>query len=442
MRHNKLEVLTLSLAASVGIAYDVNVHISLGADSDMGISWQSPVDVKCDSLLYGIDKLNLKESATSRHDCTVYKGDTFHHVILSGLTYDREYFYSISCSPTIRSFRSGLPPGVSKSFSFGVYADLGPVHGEATLESLHRIKDSLVGHIFAGDIGYADDAFLRSEGYITRLNEFLRAIEPSSESIPVMVAPGNHEAEDHTPVCLLSPGCRHGLGNFTAYNCVWNMPSVDRRHSMWYSFNYGPVHFVMTNTETDFEGAPLEPYGEIGFISTGKFGQPGEYEEWLSNDIRQAASERHIRPWIIVVGHRPITVLDDRSDPFRTPLNQRIIDLIGTHADAYISGHVHYYARSTPKENSAFQAHVITVGGAGCDEWEERRIKDTRKGETDLFEYFGFGDEQTFGTLSFDKDIPDRLVFELKRSGDRTVVDRVVIPRRKPSDEAVYISTE
>jgi hypothetical protein len=196
---------------------------------------------------------------------------------------------------------------------------------------------------------------------------------------------------------------------------------------MWYSFNYGPIHFVMTNTETDYEGAPLEPYGEVGFIPTGKFGQKGEYEQWLREDIMKAHQERHIRPWIIVVGHRPITVLDEKSDPFVTPLNQAMIDLIGTYADVYVAGHVHYYARSIPKPHAPFQAISITVGGSGCDEWSDRRIQDTRRGETEYSEYFGYGDEQTFGLLKYEE---DELVFEIQKSANQQMVDRVVIPKR------------
>ena len=422
---------------------DLNVRLSFGHGSGLGISWQVPAGEDCSTVQYGTERERLDQLIQSQKYCSLYKGDTFHHVFLSDLWHDSVYFYSVECSLEIGSFRTAPKPGRSKSFTMAVFADLGTVNGESTLSALHDIHDEIAGHIFAGDIGYADDAFMHGQTYIKRTNEFLKAFSNSTKSVPVMVAPGNHEAEDHTPVCLLSPRCRAGFGNFTAYNCIWDMPSEGRRHSMWSSFNYGPVHFVMTNTETDYSGAPLEPYGEVGFIPTGRFGQPGEYEKWLEADLSTAENERDIRPWIIVVGHRPITVLDDKSDPFKTPLNQNIIDLISRHADAYVSGHVHYYARSIPKPASPFRAISITVGGAGCDEWTERRIQDTRSGETEFAEYFGYGDEQTFGKLSFDIQRPDELIFELIRSRDRKLIDRIVIPaRRQLSTESVVIASQ
>ena len=428
---------TLILVAGSTSIFDVNVRLSFGRGSDIGISWQVPDSYNCSTVRFGVDKTKLDNAAQSNKSCSVYKGDTFHHVVLPDLNFDSVYFYTVECSNQIGRFRTAPRPDSPRSFSMAVFADLGTVNGERTLSALNELRAELSGYIFAGDIGYADDAFMHGESYIKRTDDFLRALSISSQSLPIMVAPGNHEAEDHTPICLLSPHCRDGFGNFTVYNCVWNMPSDSHRHSMWYSFDYGPIHFVMTNTETDYEGAPLEPYGEAGFIPTGKFGKPGEYENWLREDILRAEKERHIRPWIIVVGHRPITVLDDNSDPFKTPLNENIIELIGTHADAYVAGHVHYYARSLPKPSAPFRAVSLTVGGAGCDEWNERRIQDTRSGETEFMEYFAYGNEQSFGKLVFDADRPDELVFELLRSSDRKIIDRVVLPRRHHHNDEV-----
>jgi hypothetical protein len=412
---------------------DISVHLAFRGPDSMSLSWQLPSIVGCDRVFYGRSQNSLILNATAERTCSIYKGDTMRHSIIRGLEPAIKYYYRIECSNTIDSFMTALPwDHNTESFTFGVYADLGIVNGEASLARLASLN--LVGHIFAGDIGYADDAFLHGQGYISRLNEFMRAISRVSGSTPVMVAPGNHEAEDHTPVCLLSPDCRSGLGNFTAYNCVWDMPNAGRGHQMWHSFDYGPIHFVMINTETDYEGAPMEKYGEVGFIPTGSFGAPGEFTEWLRADLLEAESERWMRPFIIVAGHRPISVLDgENSDPFKTPLSDEIIGLIKTHADAYIAGHVHYYARSSPLPSNPLKAQLITVGGAGCDEWSVRHVQDTRSGRTDGYDFFGYGDEQTVGLLKFDANSPDELRFEAIRSRDGGVVDTVVIPKRVSS---------
>jgi hypothetical protein len=401
-----------------------NPRISISRSSDsISVSWQTDDPVFCDNVRFGLSEFELSRIAVAERNCNIYKGDVILHATLSDLDPSTQYYYRPACSGALFSFRTPPSMDLLTSFSLGVFADLGPIDGQASTERLAQL--SVNGYIFAGDIGYADDAFMHASSYVSRLNEFLDTISPISSRVPIMVVPGNHEAEDHTPVCLLSPACRNGYGNFSAYNCVWNNPRYDdRHHSMWYSFDYGPVHFVMTNTETDYDGAPLEPYGEVGFIPTGKFGRPGEYEAWLKQDLESTPTDS----FIIVVGHRPISVMNDKTDPYVTPLNSNIISLINSHADAYLSGHVHYYTRSIPKLPNL--ATLISVGGAGCDEWDQRTIQDTREGETAQYQYFAYGDEQTVGILNYNSSRPHQLEFEIIRSRDGGIVDTVTINKR------------
>lgn len=121
-------------------------------------------------------------------------------------------------------------------------------------------------------------------------NQWFIEMEPIASSIPYMVAPGNHEYScEH-------PGCTTYSTNFTAYNQSM-LCSPSRAHSpcsfklvaqgsacrtvssaylgslcsllialsavesggienMWYSFDYGLVHYVVVSTETDFPNAP------------------------------------------------------------------------------------------------------------------------------------------------------------------------------------------
>jgi acid phosphatase type 7 len=76
------------------------------------------------------------------------------------------------------------------------------------------------------------------------------------QDLPLMTLPGNHEAEDHSPGCIINADCRDGLRNFTAYNARFRMPSPESDGSlnMWSSFNAGPVHFVSMDLETGYPG--------------------------------------------------------------------------------------------------------------------------------------------------------------------------------------------
>lgn len=114
---------------------------------------------------------------------------------------------------------------------------------------------------------------------------------------------------------------------------------------MWYSFNYGPVHFVNIDTETDFPGAPEES------STNGHF---GDQLKWLEEDLQKANESRHLRPWILVGGHRPVYSIDnaDQSgnitgDPAN--LAKAVEDLFYKYyVDLYICGHQHLYERQWP----------------------------------------------------------------------------------------------
>ncbi len=83
----------------------------------------------------------------------------------------------------------------------------------------------------------------------------------------LQVLPGNHEAECHTCLTAIAE-----TGNFLPYRTRFRMPSPESggADSMWYSFNYGPVHFVMVDTSTDFPDAPGDGYvSDTGAVERG-----------------------------------------------------------------------------------------------------------------------------------------------------------------------------
>lgn len=77
------------------------------------------------------------------------------------------------------------------------------------------------------------------------------------------------------------------------------MPSIesgaDHGASMWYSFNVGPVHFVVVDTETDFPGAGGDHLSWTGgFEGGGEDGGNGGFGDqvaWLE-EVRCRDGER------------------------------------------------------------------------------------------------------------------------------------------------------
>ncbi|CAN0529401.1 unnamed protein product, partial [Laminaria digitata] len=66
------------------------------------------------------------------------------------------------------------------------------------------------------------------------------------------------------------------LKKFGAYNARFRMPSLesgaDHGTAMWYSFNVGPVHFVVIDTETDFPRADGDQIAWFRGAGNGGFG--------------------------------------------------------------------------------------------------------------------------------------------------------------------------
>jgi hypothetical protein len=161
--------------------------------------------------------------------------------------------------------------------------------------------------------------------------------------------------------------------------------------NMWYSFNVGPVHFVSLNTETDFPTAEERSHGDASSFPAGGFGGKGEYMDWLEADLKAAAAERHVRPWIIAGGHRPCC-----SD---IPGASELFEKYGV--AMYFAGHSHSYGRSLPTfanlsvpegtapstrsfefEPQAAATTYVFAGGPGCDEmtWTNKTLRAAQPG--------------------------------------------------------------
>lgn len=189
---------------------------------------------------------------------------------------------------------------------------------------------------------------------------------------------------------------------------------------MWYSFNYGSVHFVSIDTETDYPGAPEE---------TSTSGHFGNQLQWLENDLRQANESRHLRPWIIVSGHRPIYSIEN-SDQYGNITGQPIYlakaveDLFYKYyVDVYFCGHQHHYERQWPvyqtiPEKSYVNPRATTYilnGAAGNDEGhtlDPSTIPDWNAASDD--KHYGYGMLTVYNSSTiqwgFYKSVDDSLV--------------------------------
>jgi len=281
-------------------------------------------------------------------------------------------------------------------------ADLGQAEVDGSMEvsqmwasvqthaALHREIENNTPQLIIhnGDVSYA-------RGYSTQWDSYWDLLGPAVRAVPYMTVPGNHERD--------WPGTGDGFGDASggdsggecgvAYSRRVNMPTKSFSLSKetpssigatvngqniprtgdddqpWYSFNFGPIHFLQFSTEHAFHpGSP-----QYKFIET---------------DL--AAVDRASTPWIVVGGHRPIyldsiawsPLVPNTDQEVAAALRSALEDLLLKYkVDVTWTGLHHSYQRTCPlargqcisdnkdhKQGSSKQDSIVhlVIGNAGA----------------------------------------------------------------------------
>ncbi|KAK5230477.1 hypothetical protein LTR47_007619 [Exophiala xenobiotica] len=216
-------------------------------------------------------------------------------------------------------------------------------------------------------------------------------VGPVTNKVPYMVIPGNHEAacaefdgpgnvltayldddKSNTTVAntsLTYYSCPPSQRNFTTYQHRFYMPGGETGGvgNFWYSFDYGMVHFVALNGETDFPNSPEYPFeadltgnethpteaqtyitdsGPFGAVD-GSYSKVESYQQykWLAKDL--ASVDRTKTPWVIAMSHRPM-YSSETSSYQKYIRNAFEALLLENEVDMYLAGHIHWYERLWP----------------------------------------------------------------------------------------------
>jgi hypothetical protein len=132
--------------------------------------------------------------------------------------------------------------------------------------------------------------------------------------------------------------------------------------NMWYSWDWGPVHFTSINTETDFDGAEETSTGDshFKFLPAGGFAPNGTYMAWVEADLAKAYNDPDVK-WIVVGGHRPFESLP-------TAMVDQLTSLFLKYGvSMYFAGHGHTYNRYNGSTWADNAIHIM-AGSSGSDE--------------------------------------------------------------------------
>jgi len=251
----------------------MQAHLSLTEDNtQMRLMWVSASE-NVPIVQYGISRsLNMFANGTSHTYNSTQLCDNWmlpmywidpgnmHDVVMTNLEPSTNYFYRYGNDQDgwseVQQFTSAKPLG-DPSVNIFAFADMGTAIciGEGWCEQnsngttnnvYHQLLESeydMVLHV--GDISYA-------VGYSIRWEEFFAQIQPIATEVPYMVCIGNHEYDYSTQP--FHPYWSN-YGDDSQGEC--GVPFLNRFHmphnSLWYSFDYGNVHFTLISTEHDFE---------------------------------------------------------------------------------------------------------------------------------------------------------------------------------------------
>ena len=192
--------------------------------------------------------------------------------------------------------------------TFALAGDLG--HWETSAATVAEIaKDGADAFVIVGDLSYAN-------GDGDDWDSFGRVVEPVAGKVPLMVIPGNHEAEYE-----LSDGAanfrqysarfampeaapeRIGEGSWGAMNDYWNSRFVYEFGSSYYAFAIGRARWVMLNS----------------YVAAG---ERSAQKQWLKREL--GCLDRTKTPWLFVGMHAPWFVAAYNAfAPRRSPARPR-----------------------------------------------------------------------------------------------------------------------
>ncbi|GAB9469140.1 Calcineurin-like phosphoesterase [Globisporangium polare] len=424
--------------------------------SGMAISWTTRTKVTDPQVWLGSAQTSLSLATGAVIETKSYYSDSSYslftyHATVSGLTPGSQYFYKVGSASSadyqsdVASFTTAKAAGSKDAFQIAIYGDFGV---DANAAGSNKYVNTLTGKVdfvyHVGDISYADNAFLSVSEFVgfyyeETYNRWMSSLTAIMRQTPYMVLVGNHEAECHSPSCILSSSKKDQLGNYTAFNARFKMPSKESKGvlNMWYSFDYASVHFTTMSSETDYTDAPSNSY------TLRKYGNFGNQLAWLEADLKAADANRASVPWLIVGMHRAMYTLRSQSSGVPNdealPVQKAFEELfIKYKVDMVISGHVHSYERHLPiarskavmdgvssdkKTYASPKAPVYVISGAsGSSEGHN-----TYKGATSPWN--AKYDETNYG-VSLLKATPSTLSWQFVASETGAVIDDFVITKQ------------
>lgn len=347
----------------------------------MIIKWRT--DSATDSKVwYGTDLNNLSLTATNSKD-------TINHTVkISGLAPYTKYYYAVGSSAGIlggpeemQFFTTSPVPDAVQPIRLWCIGDFGKAS-----EDQRIVRDSYLNYagnthtdlwLWLGDNAYPAGT---DQEFQDKVFDSITGYYKLFKYMPFMPTPGNHDYESVCPiVCNFDPKYHKG-----PYFDIVDVPTegeaggVPSHTELYYSFDYGNVHFISLNSEL---GSLWGPFDYNGVFTDGYQNSP--VMQWLKADL--AATKK---TWKIAFWHQlPYSGQDVNSDDFWEVYMHAMRDHFNPVLEQYgidlvLCGHDHDYQRTYlihglyGNSNTTFDSSRNIINGtSGNDALGEAYVK-------------------------------------------------------------------
>ncbi len=346
-----ISILALSLALTgTAMAQELlrGPYLQFPTSNSMKVLWRTDIATPA-RVYYGTSLDNVMDNFVD-----VTEAVTDHTVQITGLEPYTEYYYAISDGTNILSggdamhrFRTSPLIGTVQPITVWAIGD----HGKGNTKQ-KGVMDAYSA--YAGDnlsdlwLWLGDNAYQDGTDAEYQANNFNPewGMTDLMKRLPFLGTPGNHDYNSIAPTTV----SQNPLDNDGAYYQIFDLPTngeiggVPSGHELFYSFDYGNVHFISINSEIGSVLSSSNDWTGANPFSTFN-GSP--MTEWIHADL-----QANDKPWTIAFFHQPPHSEGSHSsadiwERYMSAMRNNICPILESYGvDMIMNGHSHVYERS------------------------------------------------------------------------------------------------
>lgn len=360
-------------------------YLQFPTSSSMKVMWRTDVSTPA-RVYYGTSLATVMDNVVDEPTAVID-----HTVNIVGLEPNTEYYYAVSDGNTVLAggdmnhrFRTSPVIGTVQPIRAWVIGDFGKGNDKQM-----DVKEAFLDHVgddmpdlwlWLGDNAYDDGTDDEFQYKVFGSQYGYGEVFPR---VPFMATPGNHDYGSVLNILTGADPTTHDGPYFDIVDVPTNgeIGGVPSGYELYYSYDYGNVHFVSMNSEIGsiFSGS----WDWVGASPFNSF-NTSPFTDWLHADL-----QANDKPWVVAYVHQPPhTDGSHDSDAFwevyMKAMRDNIMPILESYGvDLVLAGHSHVYERSflindfygTPSEFDPSQ-HIVD-GSSGRLSLGEPYIKYT-----------------------------------------------------------------